>query len=172
MFRISHTIAISLLALAFAHSVAADGKQISKSSRQEINVEKELSAFFDKLLHNDPDGRRQASAALSSIQIPAGWGLDTDRVPTVLRWYPSVQRPFVGGATFSDSTYLVLLPVGPTREAEGEKVTACLIGEFHVLYKATRKFDEKLGKQVLITNSAAFTFRGFRLSQSSTGSNL
>ncbi len=141
--------------------LAADWRQFSKSSREELHIERELLEFFDRLRESDSEGKRWFAEALRPIKVPSKTQLDVVRVPTVVLWYPSHQKIVPGGLLSADSTYLLMLPVGGTRETE-EEVSACLIGEFHVLYKSDRPHA------ALLTNSLTITFRGFRLARGGT----
>ena len=150
---------LSLIAASLAPSVfAADWRQFTKSSREELHIERELLDFFDRLRESDQEGRRILAEALRPVTVPAKMQLDTVRIPQVALWYPSHQKIGSGGVQSADSTYLVILPVGGTRETE-EEVSACLIGEFHVVYQSERR------QSALLTNSLTITFRGFRLSR-------
>jgi hypothetical protein len=149
----------SLIAVWFVSSLfAADWRQFTKSSREELHIERELLDFFDRLRESDPEGKRSFAEALRPVSVPAKMQLDTVRVPQVALWYPSHQKIGSGGVQRADSTYLLILPVGGTRETE-EEVSACLIGEFHVVYQSERR------QSALLTNSLNITFRGFRLSR-------
>lgn len=153
---IAALIAASLVPSLFA----ADWRQFTKSSREELHIERELLDFFDRLRESDPEGKRSFAEVLRPVSVPSKMQLDAVRVPKVILWYPSHQKIGAGGVQSADSTYLLILPVGGTREAE-EEVSACLIGEFHVLYQSERR------QSALLTNSLTIAFRGFRLSRGS-----
>jgi hypothetical protein len=156
----SALIASLIVALLMPSLFAADWRQFTKSSREELHIERELLDFFDRLRESDPEGKRSFAEALRPVSVPSKMQLDTVRIPKVVLWYPSNQKIASGGVQSADSTYLLILPVGGTRETE-EQVSACLIGEFHVLYQSERR------ESALWTNSLTITFRGFRLQRGS-----
>jgi hypothetical protein len=151
---------ISLIAALASPLFAADWQRFSKSSREELHIERELLDFFDRLRESDVEGKRLFAETLRPVGVPSKTQLDTVRVPEVVLWYPSHQKIGPGGLQSADSTYLLMLAVGGTRESE-EEVSACLIGEFHVVYESKRRDG------ALQTNSLTITFRGFRLVQGS-----
>jgi hypothetical protein len=135
--------------------------QVTKTSHDQLHIERELLDFFDQLREQDPKRQQQLRAVIEPLKIPER-ELDIVRVPTVNLWYPSTQTLApAGGIMSADSTYLLILPVGSTRDHTEESVTGCVIAEFHVAYKAQRK-----PSGAMTSNTLTMTFRGFRLSRS------
>ena len=143
-------------------------REFTKTSAEELSIERGLLDFFDRLREQDAEARREFRATMAPLQIPNG-RLDSVRIPTVVLWYPSTQRFTPAGLMSADSTYLLMLPVGSTTEAE-ESVSACVIAEFHVVYKAKRRIQANPpAAGTLISNTLTISFRGFRLSRSQLG---
>jgi hypothetical protein len=138
---------------------AADWQRFSKSSRKALHIERELLDFFDRLRESDGEGKHLFHEALRPVTVPSKMQLDAVRIPKVVLWYPSREKTGPSSLQSADSTYLLMLAVGGTRENDDD-VSACLIGEFHVLYESKRRADG-----VLETNSLTIGFRGFRLVQ-------
>ena len=156
-------VALSLIASCLcAYTWPADvPTQVTKTSREQLHIERELLDFFDQLREQDPKQQRKLRAVIAPLKIPER-ELDIVRVPTVTLWYPSrSQLTATHGLVSADSTYLLILPVGSTRDHAEESITGCVLAEFHVSYRAQRK-----SSGALTSNTLTMTFRGFRLSPS------
>ena len=156
-------VALGLTALCvFASSSPGDvPTQVTKTSHDQLHIERELLDFFDQLREQDPNQQRKLRAVIAPLKIPER-ELDIVRAPTVTLWYPSRSELATAGRIVSaDSTYLLILPVGSSRDHAEESVAGCVLADFHVSYKAQRK-----SSGALISNTLTMTFRGFRLSSS------
>ena len=151
--------AVAISATPFVANAGSE-KQITNTSSERISIERALLAFYDDLRENDHAIREEFSRFTAALRKRLGNKFDPTRVPFIFQWFPSRQH-FIAGASLSssDSTYLLLLPIG-TLDESSDSVAAVLAWDFHVAY--TARYAEKSVPPRLLTNTLTITFRGFR----------
>jgi hypothetical protein len=153
-----------LIAVVFGETAfvakASTQKQVTNTSSEPIHIERALLAFCDDLREKDQATREEFSQFTAGLRKRLGDKFDPTRVPSVVQWFPSRQQFIAGGSlSSSDSTYLLLLPIG-TMDDSSDSVAAVIAWDFHVVY--TARYAEKSVPPRLLSNTLTITFRGFR----------
>jgi uncharacterized protein YecT (DUF1311 family) len=151
-----------LLYVAFT-SAAAGTKEITKTSRGEFNLPKEIVAFVSNLVETDPEVRNQYKKLTAATEEEAGGRFNVGDFVAIEWLVPNVENNFNDAGGTSDAEYVYLVK----RQLifgfhHGYSVNDNVVARVHVaLHEEDEPDPKQKDKFAVRSSSLKMTFEGF-----------